>query len=144
MAPCKFCEKEIVFAWHEKLARWIPCEPESLTGDEQIHESERGVVHQQHLRRHYCDPQARRARARAAFQAAGGAERQTVAFSTVPIGRMLAYSTLFVTPNAPPEVIQAAYRALAKLYHPDFGGDPSRMVELNKAYDELVSKSSAV
>jgi hypothetical protein len=47
------------------------------------------------------------------------------------------YSVLFVTPDAPPEVIKAAYRTLAMMYHPDKGGDKEKMVQLNAAYDRL-------
>jgi curved DNA-binding protein CbpA len=38
-------------------------------------------------------------------------------------------------------VIRAAYKALAMLYHPDLGGDPERMVELNQAYETLLDKN---
>lgn len=48
------------------------------------------------------------------------------------------YRVLQVDPRAHETVIRAAYRALARLYHPD-GGDPDggRMTELNHAYDLL-------
>jgi DnaJ-class molecular chaperone len=48
-----------------------------------------------------------------------------------------AYQVLQVDPRALPEVIEAAYRALARLYHPDANkaSDASRrMAELNLAY----------
>jgi len=47
------------------------------------------------------------------------------------------YAVLQVDPLADPEVIRAAYRVLARKYHPDHGGDPSRMIELNNAWDVL-------
>lgn len=47
------------------------------------------------------------------------------------------YSVLFVTPSAPVEVIEAAYKALARKYHPDNGGDTQRMQEINAAYSAL-------
>lgn len=49
-----------------------------------------------------------------------------------------AYRVLQVDPSAEPIVIQAAYRALARKFHPD-GDQPdaSRMAELNRAYSEL-------
>lgn len=51
------------------------------------------------------------------------------------------YTMLFVLPSAPPEVIDAAYRALAKLYHPDrAGGSTQKMKELNVAYDKVKVK----
>lgn len=45
--------------------------------------------------------------------------------------------TLYVTDDAPPAVVHAAYKALARLYHPDAGGDTHRMQTINVAYDRL-------
>lgn len=42
---------------------------------------------------------------------------------------------LGVAPNAPREVVEAAYRALAKRAHPDTGGSVAAMAELNAARD---------
>lgn len=50
------------------------------------------------------------------------------------------YKVLAVDPQADPDVIAAAYRALSKKYHPDVNKTPeaeSRMRELNRAYDIL-------
>jgi len=47
------------------------------------------------------------------------------------------YEVLQVSPRAEPEVIRAAYRTLARKYHPDFGGDARQMVKLNEAWDVL-------
>ena len=49
------------------------------------------------------------------------------------------YEELEVSPRASPEVIQAAYRRLAREFHPDTGRDPNpeRMVRLNRAYATL-------
>lgn len=49
------------------------------------------------------------------------------------------YVVLQVDPSAEPEVVRAAYRALAQKYHPDVdgGGAPERMVEINRAWDVL-------
>jgi molecular chaperone DnaJ len=47
------------------------------------------------------------------------------------------YDVLQVSPHAEVEVIRAAYRALARKYHPDHGGDARRMVVLNEAWDVL-------
>jgi curved DNA-binding protein CbpA len=44
------------------------------------------------------------------------------------------YEVLQVHRRAEPEVIRAAFRALARKYHPDFGGDSARMVEITEAY----------
>ena len=48
------------------------------------------------------------------------------------------YLILQVQPSAEPEVIQAAYRRLARKYHPDVEDDsPARMQDLNEAYEVL-------
>lgn len=47
------------------------------------------------------------------------------------------YEVLQVQRRAEPEVIRAAFRALARKYHPDFGGDSARMVEITEAYAVL-------
>jgi curved DNA-binding protein CbpA len=44
------------------------------------------------------------------------------------------YEILQVHRKAEPEVIRAAYRALARKYHPDFGGEPARMVAITDAF----------
>ncbi len=48
-----------------------------------------------------------------------------------------AYATLHLLPSAPPEVVQAAHRALVKTNHPDIGGSHAVMVSLNKAVDAI-------
>ncbi len=52
------------------------------------------------------------------------------------------YAELGVTSQAEPEVIRAAFRALAQRYHPDRQGGPSalwaaKMVRINHAYKVL-------
>jgi curved DNA-binding protein CbpA len=50
------------------------------------------------------------------------------------------YARLQVDPGADPEVIEAAYRRLARKWHPDTNSDPQagdRMQELNEAYEVL-------
>lgn len=51
------------------------------------------------------------------------------------------YDTLKVTPDAPEEVITAAYKALARIYHPDKNGSSpeamAKMQALNIAYGVL-------
>lgn len=46
--------------------------------------------------------------------------------------RQYALQELFLAPDAPPFVIEAVYRALAKQYHPDRGGDLAKMQRLNQ------------
>jgi DnaJ-class molecular chaperone len=40
-------------------------------------------------------------------------------------------------PSAPPEVIRAAYKAMATKNHPDKGGDMVAMQQINRAYAQL-------
>lgn len=50
-----------------------------------------------------------------------------------------AHAKLYLLPNAPIEVVKAAYKALAMRYHPDRpGGDAEKMQELNEAVAEIV------
>lgn len=47
------------------------------------------------------------------------------------------YATLGVALEADRTLIQAAYRRLARLHHPDFGGDSTAMSALNEAWSVL-------
>jgi len=48
------------------------------------------------------------------------------------------WATLWLIPGAPAECVRACYRALAKVHHPDAGGDGVAMQELNSAYHALL------
>jgi len=50
-----------------------------------------------------------------------------------------AWGKLFLVPGAPIELIQSAYRFLARKHHPDVGGDVNKMKEINLAYKELMA-----
>jgi hypothetical protein len=47
------------------------------------------------------------------------------------------YDILGVNPKAPQEVIQAAYKALSRIHHPDAGGSTLEMKRINQAYTAL-------
>lgn len=47
------------------------------------------------------------------------------------------YEILEVSPRARGEVIAAAYRALARKFHPDAGGDERIMMDINRAWEVL-------
>lgn len=57
------------------------------------------------------------------------------------IVRSSPYSVLHLLPSAPIEVVEAAYKALAKLHHPDVGGEVETMQSINSAYREIRSQS---
>ncbi len=53
-----------------------------------------------------------------------------------------AYEVLGVRPDADPEIIGAAYRALAKKLHPDVGGGADAFKEIDDAYSRIVKDRS--
>jgi regulator of replication initiation timing len=54
------------------------------------------------------------------------------------------YAILHVNRDAPPEVIEAAHRALAKIHHPDVGGSDAAMQRLNLARDIILRRHGRV
>ena len=48
------------------------------------------------------------------------------------------FAVLFVREDAPAEVVTAAYRALAKMHHPDAGGDAAKFRAVRTAYDAIL------
>lgn len=53
------------------------------------------------------------------------------------------WEVLQVKPHVSREFITDAYRFLARKHHPDIGGDPEIMAELNRAYDEALKSRSS-
>lgn len=53
------------------------------------------------------------------------------------------FRVLHLRETAPPELVDAAFRCLAKMHHPDKGGDPGTMRELTAARDALSRRLSA-
>ncbi len=54
-----------------------------------------------------------------------------------------AYRTLYLTEDAPIELVEAARRVLSKRYHPDAGGDTATMQRINAAADLLLSAAQS-
>jgi len=54
-----------------------------------------------------------------------------------------AYLTLHLQPGAPVLLIEAARRTLARLHHPDAGGDTATMQRINAAADLLLSAAQS-
>ena len=48
------------------------------------------------------------------------------------------YAILHVSPDAPTEVVHAAYRALAQLHHPDKGGNADTFRKISEARDSIL------
>lgn len=57
----------------------------------------------------------------------------------VPVKAPTYYSVLGIAPDCPQEVVQAAYRALSRIYHPDVPrtGNEAKMKKINHAYEVL-------
>lgn len=53
----------------------------------------------------------------------------------VPREVQSAYAALHITLDAPVEILQSVYRTLAKMHHPDVGGKPEAMKNLNAWYE---------
>lgn len=47
------------------------------------------------------------------------------------------YKMMGLTPSAPWEAVEKAYRQKARIHHPDRGGDEDTMRALNEAYEQL-------
>jgi hypothetical protein len=54
-----------------------------------------------------------------------------------------AYQVLHLLPSAPAPLIKAAYRELAKIKHPDHGGNDEEMKRINSAFDVLKGRLAA-
>ncbi len=54
-----------------------------------------------------------------------------------------AFAVLCLTPQAPAPLIRLAFRELAKLHHPDHGGDTAAMQKVNNAFDVLKGRLAA-
>lgn len=52
------------------------------------------------------------------------------------------YRVLHLLPTAPPELVETAYRTLARLHHPDAGGSTETMTEINSAVTAIWERAS--
>lgn len=50
------------------------------------------------------------------------------------------YAVLHLRPTAPQAIIRAAWRELARMLHPDQGGDPEEFLRAKEAYEYLTSQ----
>ncbi len=115
MTECRECRAEIFFAWDRTWSKWVPVDVALLRGDEE--EYENGVLKEAHHLRHRCG------------------------FTPAPLSSGPApHRVLYVAQDAPFEVVQASYRALARVFHPDSGSPQASsdtMRELTDAYNAL-------
>lgn len=57
----------------------------------------------------------------------------------MPTQPLDAYAALHLLPSAPPDLVQAAYRVIAKQAHPDRGGSTEAMQRVNAAYELIAN-----
>lgn len=57
--------------------------------------------------------------------------------SVVLSGKSSAYSILYLIPDAPGYIVDAAYKALVKVHHPDVGGDEETFKNITTAYAKI-------
>jgi DnaJ-class molecular chaperone len=50
------------------------------------------------------------------------------------------YRVLGLDPSADDDLVKLAYRTLSRKYHPDKGGSPEKMAEINRAYESIVKE----
>jgi len=53
----------------------------------------------------------------------------------IPAAVRRSFAVLYLLPEAPPDVIKAAYRACATVHHPDHGGETEMMKQVNLAFE---------
>ena len=54
------------------------------------------------------------------------------------------YQVLWLRTGASMDEVKKAYRSLALKHHPDRGGDPAKMVEINEAYESLMKNKALI
>lgn len=77
-----------------------------------------------------------------AIERHGGAEildRAFTGFTALPAPQQW-FHVLGVKPDASESEIRSAYRTLVSKHHPDRGGDPERMAEINRANDQAMEQ----
>jgi|SRR5690606_19382502 len=52
------------------------------------------------------------------------------------------YAALHLLPTAPPELVEAAYKTLARIHHPDRGGSTETMTQINEAVSAIRKQAS--
>lgn len=72
-----------------------------------------------------------------------GAEGSKASSSTKKRATADPFAVLHLLPSAPAELVDSAYRCLAKLAHPDRGGTHEQMLELTAAHDAAKAKRVA-
>lgn len=117
-ARCNRCEAPIIWARWESKNKWVSVDPETCRSDDRTTENDFGhtsPVFETWHRFHRC------------------AEKNTQPNHSEQVAA--AYAALHLMESAPPEVVRAAYRALAAMHHPDKGGDTRIMQNLNLAFE---------
>lgn len=53
------------------------------------------------------------------------------------------YRVMHLLPTAPPAIVDVVFKALAKIHHPDKGGDVEEMKKINEAYERIKSRQAS-
>jgi hypothetical protein len=117
MSVCKRCDAKIAWCWDDSRAKWCCIEPGSLSDVDEEFERGSPYLERWHVF-HRCTGPKR-------------APNRTDSTSS-PV-----FAELHLLSSAPPQVVAAAFKALALIHHPDVGGDPERMRAINAAKDEI-------
>lgn len=128
MAFCKFCDEEI--EWEETDRGWRPLD----VGTGERHRCERPPAQSNEM------DKLREQVARLLVENSQLQMQVAMARASRP-PQSSVWNELFLVEGAPPQLVQAAYKQLAQLYHPDKGGDAERMKRINRAYDTLKPRS---
>ena len=62
-------------------------------------------------------------------------------FTTISLSRSDCFNALGVPPGSSEQSVKDAYRKLAKIHHPDLGGNTDKFVKIQKAYEGLMDGS---
>ena len=62
-------------------------------------------------------------------------------FTTISLSRADCFNALGVPPGSSEQSVKDAYRKLAKIHHPDLGGNTDKFVKIQKAYEGLMDGS---
>lgn len=127
MSACNRCGQEIVWARDEARGKWISVEPWSIDDGSDVPYSG-GIRLKPHHVVHFR------------MCTAGGRAAETKASQAQSRPGDGPWAALWLANGAPPEVITAAYRALARIHHPDVGGSEEQMKKINDAHESLTRK----
>lgn len=137
MSRCNRCGEEIAWARDVDTWRWIAIEPWSIDDELDIPYASGIHLRPEHVLHHAACSAGNRG-------AEKGRARNTKTSRAQTPESADPWAALWLAKGAPREVVTAAYRALARIHHPDVGGSEEQMKKINDAYENLTRKRRAV